>query len=508
MAEERPGARQIAIETLLRVERDRAWADATLSGVLDTAALDTRDRALATRLVYGTLAWQGLLDWHIGNLANRKVPSLDAPLRVILRMGLYQILLLERIPPHAAVDTSVDLAKRYVRAAAGMVNAVLRRALRERATLSMPDPADTVRYLSVTTSHPEWLVREWQRDFSPTDLHALLTANNQAAPTVLRARPDCRDRLLADLASAGVSATAGRFAPDAVRIDDLGKYALPAVPPEHGTLQSEASQLVATLLGSEPGLRVLDACAAPGGKAAYLADLAGDRALVVAVERHPRRAAAVRRTAHRLGLRSLVSVAADARTCGTLFRGTIFDRILVDAPCTGLGTLPRSPGGTLDADGRRPAPPRGPANGYSRRRDSAARAWGRPCVRHLHADGGGERACCRARPHAAPCARTRGRDRLPATKRPRTRGSERRPQNVPPPRRPRWLLRRPPPTPRVNRTHPPPCDPRGRDVIPRPCRFPLRQGRIESRLRSSPQTLVAWRRISSAQRRRAPISCT
>ncbi len=343
MVEERLGARQIAVETLLRVDRDRAWADAALSGALDAAALDARDRALATRLVYGTLAWQGLLDWHLATLANRKIASLDSPLRVILRMGLYQILVLERIPPHAAVDTSVDLAKRYVRAAAGMVNAVLRRALRERSTLSTPDPADMVRHLSVTTSHPEWLVREWHHRFSPTELRALLLANNQAAATVLRARPACRDRLLADLASAGVSATRGRFAPDAVRIDDLGAHALPTVLPEHGTLQSEASQLVTALLGAEPGLRVLDACAAPGGKAAYLADLADDRGLVVAVERHPRRAAAVRHSARRLQLQSLVSVAADARTCAQLFQGTTFDRILVDAPCTGLGTLRAHP---------------------------------------------------------------------------------------------------------------------------------------------------------------------
>jgi len=343
MVEDSPGARHIAVETLLRVERDQAWADAALSGALDAVALDPRDRALATRLVYGTLAWQGLLDWHLGTLANRKVPTLDLALRVILRMGLYQILLLERIPPHAAVDTSVELAKRYVRPAAGMVNAVLRRALRERDALALPDPADAVRHLSVTTSHPEWLVREWQRHFSPTDLGALLAANNQAAATVLRARPSRRDHLLAELAGAGVTAQPGRFAPDAVRIDDLGQHALPAIAPEYGTLQSEASQLVAMLLGSEPGLRVLDACAAPGGKATYLADLAGDRGLVIAVERHPLRAAAVRQRAHRLGLRSLVSIAADARTCAEFLQGTTFDRILVDAPCTGLGTLRAHP---------------------------------------------------------------------------------------------------------------------------------------------------------------------
>jgi 16S rRNA (cytosine967-C5)-methyltransferase len=340
MGEAPADARRIAVETLLRVERDGAWADATLNAALAPTSLDTRDRALATRLVYGTLAWQGLLDWHLIGLSGRSPRSLHDAVRVILRTGLYQILLLERIPPHAAVTTSVDLTKRYVHAAAGMVNAVLRRATRERGTLPLPDPArHPLRHLAVTHSHPEWLVRRWQKCFAPDELRALLTADNHAAPTIIRARPGERDALGIYLQGVGLATTPARFAPDALRVDTIGEGTLADHLGARGAVQSEASQLVALLLAPEPGMRVLDACAAPGGKTTYLADLMEDRGLLVALERHPQRAAMVRRVVRRLGLERVVTVAGDARTADRLLGAARFDRILVDAPCTGLGTL-------------------------------------------------------------------------------------------------------------------------------------------------------------------------
>ena len=151
-------ARALALAVLLRVARDRAYADVALNAALAAAALDARDRALATRLVYGTIAWQGLLDWHLARLTGRAPAKLDLAVLVVARLGLYQLLQLDRIPAHAAVSTTVDLAKRAAPAAAGLVNAVLRRAARERARLPLPDPADPVRHLAVAFSHPEWLV--------------------------------------------------------------------------------------------------------------------------------------------------------------------------------------------------------------------------------------------------------------------------------------------------------------------------------------------------------------
>jgi 16S rRNA (cytosine967-C5)-methyltransferase len=338
-----PDARGLALGVLLRVERDRAWADDTLDAALAPSRLDARDRAFATRLVYGTLAWQGLLDWHLQTLTGRPAAALDLEARAVLRLGLHQILLLDRVPPHAAVSTSVDLAKQHAPKAAGLVNAVLRRAVRERGKLPLPDrDAEPLRHLAVAYSHPEWLVRRWRDDFPGDELRDLLAANNEAAPTVLRARRGLRDELIERLARAGIAAEPGRFAPDAVRVATVSPRALAEHAPGAYRVQSEASQLVALLVAPEPGMRVLDACAAPGGKTTYLADLMDDRGLVVALERHPRRAATVRRAAGALGLTAVSPMTGDARAASQVLTGT-FDRVLVDAPCTGLGTLRAHP---------------------------------------------------------------------------------------------------------------------------------------------------------------------
>jgi 16S rRNA (cytosine967-C5)-methyltransferase len=335
--------RLLAVEVLRRVEQARAYADVALDGALRETELDARDRALATRLVYGTLAWQKLLDWHLAALAGRDPSQLDPAVRIVLRLGLYQVLLLERIPVHAAVATSVDLAKRLAPAAAGLVNAVLRRGARERGTLALPDPSDSTRHLAVALSHPEWLVTRWQARFPHAELRALLAADNEAAPTVLRARVGTRDALIARLAADGVGAEACRFAPDGVHVNAVAPHRLAGFARGAFSVQSEASQLVARLVAPRPGMRVLDACAAPGGKAAYLAEMMGDRGTVVALDGRPRRAAAVAAEARRLGLRAVAAVAADARTAAALLAGSVFDRILVDAPCSGLGTLRAHP---------------------------------------------------------------------------------------------------------------------------------------------------------------------
>ncbi len=334
--------RRVALAVLRRVERDRAYADVALNAALAESTLDARDRALAARLVYGTLAWQGRLDWHLAHLAARPVAALDLELRVILRLGLYQLLLLDRIPPHAAVATSVELAKRAAPVATGLVNAVLRRAAREGKALPLPDAADTVRHLAVAYSHPEWLVARWLDAFGPNETRRLLAADNEAAPTVVRARLGGRDRLLADFAAQGVDATPARYAPDAVVVDSAAPQLLAGHARGDFVVQSEASQLVARLLDPPPGTRVLDACAAPGGKATYLAELAGDGGLVLACDVRPRRASTIAAVARRLGIARLTVAAADARR-PPLAPGTQFDRILVDAPCTGLGTLRAHP---------------------------------------------------------------------------------------------------------------------------------------------------------------------
>jgi 16S rRNA (cytosine967-C5)-methyltransferase len=264
--------------------------------------------------------------------------------RMALRLGLYQITLLDRVPDHAAVATSVELVKRHVPAASGLVNAVLRRATREHPHLPLPDPAaHPTMHLAIAWSHPIWLVKRWRARFEPAALRSLLAANNEAAPTVLRARPGDRDGLVARLTAAAVSCEPGRFGPDAVRVQATDPHGLPGWADGGFSVQGEASQLVVRLLDPQPGMRVLDACAAPGGKTTYAADLMGDRGLVVALHHRQQGARTIARNATRLGLRSIAALVLDARAAGSAFPPETFDRILVDAPCSGLGTLRSHP---------------------------------------------------------------------------------------------------------------------------------------------------------------------
>ncbi len=337
------GARDVAVAVLERVERDRAYADVTLDAALTASGLDARDRALAAKLVYGTLAWQGRLDWHLAALAHRDPGALDAIVHIILRLGLYQLLVLTRVPMHAAVDTSVTLAKRLAPAAAGLVNAVLRRAARRRDALALPDAAaDPLQYLAVALSHPRWLVERWRERFAEGELRALLAADNEAAPTTLRARRGTRDAVVTALRESGVVAEPCRFAPDGLRADAVAPHGLPAHRSGEVSVQSEASQLVALLVGAEPHMRVLDACAAPGGKTGYLAELVGGGGRVVALDRRRRGARAVAGVIRRLGLGNVLIAGLDARAAAAALRSR-FDRILVDAPCSGLGTLRAHP---------------------------------------------------------------------------------------------------------------------------------------------------------------------
>jgi 16S rRNA (cytosine967-C5)-methyltransferase len=334
-------ARVLALETLRRVEEHDGHADAELGARLARARLGPQDRALATRLVYGTLAWQGRLDWHLAQLCTTAPERLDPWLRVILRLGLYQILLLDRVPDYAAVETAVALAHWFRRGAAtGLVNATLRRAAAEAAALPLPDPrADPMHHLSVRWSHPRWLVDLWRLEIGEPDLESLLRADQEPAPTVLRVNTLLCDRtaVLRELEPAAARPT--RYAPEG--IDVGGPLALvPALPASWATVQAEASQLIAHFLDPRPGERILDACATPGGKATHLAALMRNRGEILAVDVSRRGLEAVERRAQALGIEIVRTHVGDTRRLARdLPAGAAFDRILVDAPCSGLGTL-------------------------------------------------------------------------------------------------------------------------------------------------------------------------
>jgi len=339
-------ARALAWEVLRRVEETDAFADVLLGHRLESSRLERRDQGFATQLVYGTLAWRGYLDCAIASFAGRPADSLEPAVRTLLELALFQILQLERVPAYAAVNSAVDLAKSHRGGrATGLVNAVLRRAAREGvAGVALPPRDDLPAHLAARWSHPRWLVERWLAELGEEETEALLRANNAPAPTVLRVnrRLASRDDCLAALRAEGNEVEASEAAPDAIRFEGGGATALPQFRSGTVSLQSEASQLVTLLLDPRPGESLLDACAGSGGKALQAAELQDDRGRIVAVDLHRHALARLRDETGRLGLASIAAVRADA-THLPLRAEVRFDRVLLDAPCSGLGTLRQHP---------------------------------------------------------------------------------------------------------------------------------------------------------------------
>ena len=341
-------AREIAFQVLRRVEEGGAFATRALDAALASAgALEARDAGLATELVYGTLRRALSLDAALARHASRPLPGVDPAARVALRLGAYEILHLGT-PPHAAVSEAVSLARGVQHGrAAGFVNAVLRALARDpRPAPAPPLDVDPAGHVAAVEALPRWLAEEWVAWFGAADALALAAAMNAAAPLTLRCAR--RDELVARLGAAGVEAAAAPRSPEGVLVR---RGSLAAVARAAGGIafqvQDEAAQLVsiyaaAHLRGADA--RVLDACAAPGGKTFHLAELLGPGGEVVAVDVHPRKADELRAEAERRGLARRVRVlCADASRPLPGLSPESFDAVLVDAPCTGLGTLRRHP---------------------------------------------------------------------------------------------------------------------------------------------------------------------
>ena len=309
---------------------------------------DERDRSLAADIATGSIRWKRSVDHLIAHFAGRPLAKIDRDVLVILELSLYQILHLDRVPAAAVVDDAVDLTRAARKSSAsGFVNAVLRATLRQRHMLPLParpDHADrdaAVAYLGITQSHPDWLVRRWL-DRHGLDAAAAWVAFNNSTPhltlraNTLRATRDDVQRLLDD---EDVTTKPTRYAPDGLVVTSGN----PLRHPHDGlfVVQDEASQLVAEIVGATPGERVLDLCASPGGKTTAIAARMRNEGLVAACDVRPRRIALLRDTVDASGATHAHVV--HIGTAGPLPFEPIFDRILVDAPCSGLGTVRRDP---------------------------------------------------------------------------------------------------------------------------------------------------------------------
>ncbi len=338
-------ARQIAFDVLRRVESEGAYASDALHSEL-SAKIKQPDAALATELTMGVLRWRALLDFLLERDSKKPVSRLDLPVALALRLGLYQLRFMQKIPPHAAVNESAELVKRARKSsAASFVNAVLRKAAEKRhapaADIIGPGVHGAER-LALLHSHPRWLVERWLARWGETDTIRLLEANNQP-PRLTCALNDesARGPAFEEFASAGLHIESGRLLASAFSVSGGSPSQTRAFRAGDISIQDEASQAVPLLLVVRPGERVLDVCAAPGGKTAILARAAGERGLVIAADIYAHRLRAARAQFARLHLKNIALVAADAEE-PLPFNGH-FDRVLVDAPCSGTGTLSRHP---------------------------------------------------------------------------------------------------------------------------------------------------------------------
>lgn len=335
-------AREVALSCLLAGEKQGAWSDGYLRNAIRKAELNGRDAALCTRLAFGVLQNRMLLDWHIDRLSTVPVERLESAVLDCLRLGAYQLLFLDRVPVHAAVNESVVLTKKYSRnpRAAGLVNAVLR-ALDRAKEEGLPEPED----LSVRYSHPDWLVKEFSHTLLPGELEALLAADNAQPPTQAQVNTliTSAEELAEELTRAGVTATPHPWLPDCLELEGTGSIEqLPAFREGRFYVQDAAARLAVLASGAKPGMAVLDACAAPGGKSFAAAVQMEDRGSILSCDLHPHKRKLIEDGAKRLGIRCVTAAVMDGRKFDPALEGR-FDLVITDVPCSGLGIIRKKP---------------------------------------------------------------------------------------------------------------------------------------------------------------------
>lgn len=340
-------ARDAALRVLLAVEKDGAYANLELRKLTRRSTLAPSDISLLTELVYGTLRRQGTLDYVIEQHSTVPLSQMNYIIRSIARLGVYQLLYLDRVPARAVCSESVELAKsRGIHGLAGFVNALLRSISRSKERISFPDPEkETALYLSIKHSHPQWLVERWLMRFGKEETAALCAVNNQPAPVVLRCNTlkNTPDQLMEKLRGEGLMVRSSALIPEGIIVEK--RSFLPELKSFRDGLfavQDESSMIASSVLNPLCGSFVVDACSGPGGKTTHLGQLMNNEGRILALDVHEHRLALVDSACRRLGVTIVETRHQDARELQDKLEDKA-DFILVDVPCSGLGVIRRRP---------------------------------------------------------------------------------------------------------------------------------------------------------------------
>jgi len=341
-------AREAALLILHQVEKNKAYANLQTAKVLDAGGYSPLDMRLITEISYGTQRMRAAIDYILGRLLTKPLDSLPLWILLILRISIYQLVYLDKLPPSAVVNEGVKLAKKYGHAGtASLVNAVLRNYLRktEDGSLTLPTKGAGEEYLITTLSHPIWLIEYLQAFWSMEDIEAFCLFNNARPSVNIRTNTlkTTREDLMEKLITEGMDPTLGRYAPESIILGKLGGIShLASFKQGLFQVQDEASMIAAHVLGVSKGAKVLDLCAAPGGKTTHIAQLMADEGEIHAFDVHEHKIALIKENCRRLGIDSVQAGLCDARHLPASYQGWA-DFILLDAPCSGLGVLGRRP---------------------------------------------------------------------------------------------------------------------------------------------------------------------
>lgn len=338
------GVRGLAVKVLNRVERSDSYLEKLLDNEMRNSELTGPDKALLYEIVHGVIRWMGRLDWILNGFYKGQFSKAIPNLKNGLRVALYQIMFLDRIPDHAAVNEAVEFVKKlHGQKPADITNAILRNIIRSKNGIRYPDPdEDIVGYLAAYYSHPSWMVRRYLNRFGREAAENLLAANNEKPFLTLKintikVQPQEFQSLLD---SVNLRYKPGRYLPEFFQLQNLTNItAWEYYAKGYFDVQDESAGLACRLLDPKPGLRVIDMCAAPGGKTSYIASLMHDQGELIALDRYSSRLEILERNMSRLGFNCITTIEINALD----FEGNDFDRVLVDVPCSGTGTLSKKP---------------------------------------------------------------------------------------------------------------------------------------------------------------------